>query len=283
MSKPWIKMTTDLRRHPKVVRISSALNADRLRTVGALHAVWAIFDEHSADGDLPGYTTEVVDDELRWPGFAAQMARVGWLLISDDGLRLPEFDTHNGASAKRRAQEADRKRSARASASDADTLRTRGEERRGEKSIPPDTLSTPPARAGADAPPAVTGSFEGQSEPDEPRPPATATPAGACAIALTRAGFRCTPLNPELLAYIGEGGTPEHLTAIAAFPECRGKKAGYVLAFARRELAEPAATLEVAPARSIAIASPRPAAQSRTAGAITDLEGLRRGSDAASR
>lgn len=149
MAGDWIKMRSNLRRHPKVVRIASALNADRLRTVGGLHAVWCLFDEHSEDGHLCGYTTSAVDDEIGFPGFCDQLIAVEWLIQSaQDCLKLPEFDTHNGESAKRRAQEADRKRIARktsaeslqlvrtTSASDADKKRTREEKKREEKEHP---------------------------------------------------------------------------------------------------------------------------------------------------
>jgi hypothetical protein len=52
---------------------------------------------------------------------------------SGKSLVLPEFDTHNGQSAKRRAQDADRKKEVRkTSASYADKLRTREEKRREE-------------------------------------------------------------------------------------------------------------------------------------------------------
>lgn len=139
MSGDWIKMSTDLRTHPKVVRISSALRADRFRVIGGLHAVWCLFDAHSEDGSLSGYTLDSLDDLTGWSGFSEAMVGVEWLIVNQpDGLSLPRFDTHNGASAKRRAQEADRKRTVRnlsalASAFDADKKRTRGEERREEK------------------------------------------------------------------------------------------------------------------------------------------------------
>ena len=143
MAGDWIKMRSSLRRHPKIVRIASALNADRLRVVGGLHAVWCLFDEHSDDGQLCGYTPKAIDDEVSWTGFCDQLIAVGW--VAFDGLNvlsLPEFDTHNGVSAKRRAQESDRKRADRAaeksaaqpvlelSATDADKKRTREEKRR---------------------------------------------------------------------------------------------------------------------------------------------------------
>lgn len=140
MAGDWIKMRTDLFTHPKVVRISSALKADRLRTVGGLMSVWCLFDAHSVDGKLEGYSLSTIDDLIGWPGFAAVMSAVGWLDESSESLVLPEFDTHNGQSAKRRAQDADRKKVVRnLSASEADKKRTREEKRRVIKPpIPPE-------------------------------------------------------------------------------------------------------------------------------------------------
>lgn len=133
MAGDWIKMRADLFTHPKVVRISSALKADRLRTVGGLMSTWCLFDAHSIDGTLPGYTSETLDAHLGWQGFSAAMCLVDWLLDDGESLSLPSFDTHNGASAKRRAMDADRKREDRkASAPKADKKRTRGEKRREE-------------------------------------------------------------------------------------------------------------------------------------------------------
>jgi hypothetical protein len=132
----WIKMGKDLLTHPKVVRMASALHADKLRTVGGLFAVWCLFDTHSVDGQLSGYTPETIDDEIRFPGFSAAMEAVVWLKCDDEGSSLPDFEDHNGQSAKRRAQETDRKRIERkTSASDADKKRTREEKRR-EETLP---------------------------------------------------------------------------------------------------------------------------------------------------
>lgn len=137
MAGDWIKMRADLHTHPKVVRIASALNADRLRVVGGLHAVWSLFDAHSEDGDIDGYTVEAIDDLIGWPGFAAAMESVHWLERGENSVSLPGFSEHNGKTAKRRAMESERKRSARAeeksgqvSAFDADKVRTREEKRR---------------------------------------------------------------------------------------------------------------------------------------------------------
>ena len=110
MAGDWIKMTVGLRSHPKVVRMASALKADRLRAIGGLFAVWSVFDQHSVDGVLDGYTLSAMDEEIGWKGFSAAMQGIRWLDSSDAGLTVPEFDEHNGKSAKIRAEDTKRKR-----------------------------------------------------------------------------------------------------------------------------------------------------------------------------
>lgn len=117
----WIKMGVHLRTHPKVVRMATALRADRLRVVGGLWAVWCIFDAHTDDGLLCGYTLQAIDDDLGWKGFAAAMQSIGWLEESDGGLLAPQYNEHNGPSAKRRASETKRKAESRIDAGDVRT------------------------------------------------------------------------------------------------------------------------------------------------------------------
>lgn len=137
MAGDWIKMRSDLHTHPKVVRISSALNADRLRIVGGLHAVWCLFDAHAENGKLFGYTPNALNSLIGFDGFCEAMQVVGWIEFDGESLVVPRFDAHNGQSAKRRSAESERKRNVRkTSASDADKMRTREEKRREEKSIP---------------------------------------------------------------------------------------------------------------------------------------------------
>lgn len=131
MAGDWIKMRADLHTHPKVVRMASALKADRLRIVGGLHSAWCLFDVHSVDGLLDGYSADTLDDLIGFPGFSRAMMAVGWLEENGESLVMSRFEAHNGQSAKRRAQDADRKRNVRkASASEADKKRTREEKRR---------------------------------------------------------------------------------------------------------------------------------------------------------
>ena len=127
----WIKMRIELQTHPKVVRILSAMRPHSVRSatdkfwiIGGLHAVWCVFDMHSEDGVLVGYTPEALDHIIGLPGISGAMMEVGWLEY--DGaqtLILPEFDEHNSQSAKRRAEDQKRKKSGRKSASRPQSVR----------------------------------------------------------------------------------------------------------------------------------------------------------------
>ena len=135
----WIKMRHELQTHPKIFRILSALKADKspqsvrnlsatktetFSVVGGLHAVWSVFDQHSEDGVLRGYTPEVLDQTIGWDGFSEAMMSVGWLAFDDaQTLTLPEFGEHNGKSAKRRAEDQKRKTGQRLSEKNPQTVR----------------------------------------------------------------------------------------------------------------------------------------------------------------
>jgi hypothetical protein len=86
---------------------------------------------------LEGYTPELLDEIIGFPGLSQAMATVGWLEIGDEFLVVPRFDEHNGKSAKRRAQESVRKTSAREADKCPQSKRTKSgpEKRREEKSI----------------------------------------------------------------------------------------------------------------------------------------------------
>jgi hypothetical protein len=134
MAGDWIKMRRSLLTDPRVVRIASALHADRFRTIGGLFSAWCLFDEQTPDGRLEGYTPEVFDEIVGVCGLAVAMESVGWLQIGDNWLQATAFSEHNGQTAKRRAQEAVRKMSARNADTDADKKRPREEKRREENS-----------------------------------------------------------------------------------------------------------------------------------------------------
>lgn len=183
MAGDWIKMRIGLQTCPQIVRISSATNSDRLRTVGALHAVWSIFDMHTQDGVLDGYTAETLDSMIGWPGFCEALAAVGWIEIGEKCLIMPRFSEHNGQSAKRRATDSERKRAERTSANGPQSVRnlsancpvktvTREEKRREEylrkekqaKETPAGTEDEP--KPAADTPPPKPARKRSKAKPE---------------------------------------------------------------------------------------------------------------------
>ena len=78
MAGEWIKMRKSLLADGRVIKMSSALKADRLRTVGGLFAAWCLFDEQTENGTLAGYTPEVLDELIHFKGMARAMESVGW-------------------------------------------------------------------------------------------------------------------------------------------------------------------------------------------------------------
>jgi hypothetical protein len=110
MAGEWIKMRTDLHEDPRVFAIASALQCPIAMVIGCLHRVWSWADKHTVDGNAPGVTAVTLDSLVGVTGFAEAMALpiVNWLWITSEGISLPDFDVHNGETAKERAQNAKR-------------------------------------------------------------------------------------------------------------------------------------------------------------------------------
>ena len=174
-------MRVDLQSHPKIVRILSATQSDKFRVIGGLHAVWSVFDAHSENGLLKGYTPDLMDHIIGWAGFSRAMEAVGWLVFDGlETLQMPEFIEHNGQSAKRRAEDQKRKRDDRKrpqivrtdTGQNSDDVRTREEKRREDintstgASAPADSFSTkttdPCAQVFADGVTLLTASGESE-------------------------------------------------------------------------------------------------------------------------
>lgn len=224
----WIKMGTGLASHGKVKALRRALKADRLRVVGGLWAVWCVFDEHSAGGQLAGYTLDDMDEEIGWRGFSAAMQDIGWLIETEDGLEAPDYEEHNGPNAKRRALDASRKgksrkggqesaesppdvdtKSGRMSASDADTLRNREEKRREEEGNTP----IPPSGAESES---ETGKDSGtlpDKAPRKAKDPAVGLKAWLEAVKAR--GEKPIPEGDPVFAYAAKVGIPEDFLRLA--------------------------------------------------------------------
>lgn len=239
----WIKMSTGLRDHPKVVRIAGMLKADCLRVVGALHAVWSVFDEHSLGGLLEFYTPAILDEKIGWRGFSKAMQAVGWLVDSESGLQVPEYEEHNGPTAKRRATETKRKAVDR-----ADDGRTKEERIADWKR----TKSGQPSAADADKAPALKQDKASAADADKKRArgeerredtfeegrevsPPEGTPAGVLCRALRQAGIQAVQSqHPTLLALLDAGATPQEFLDAVPSATGKGDPFTYLLSVVRR-------------------------------------------------
>lgn len=208
MAVDWIKMRVDLRAHPKIVRLATGLNSDRFRVIGGLHAVWCIFDAHSSDGILDGYSQATLDDLIGWAGFSAQMIAVKWLLDDGSSLAMPEFDEHNGKSAKARAQDTKRKKISKStgenSGSEPDENRTREEKRR---------VNSKPIKTKAKAPAAPTF---------DPRPDLVANEVGEQTITdwLALRAKKRAPVTPTVLLQLHREADAAGMTLDATLALC---------------------------------------------------------------
>lgn len=108
MAGDWIKMRVSLADDPAVILIADRLGLDEFSVVGRLQHLWSWADSQSRDGHAAGVTQKWIDRYLRCDGFAGAMVEAGWLVITDQGISFPNFERHNGATAKARGLAANR-------------------------------------------------------------------------------------------------------------------------------------------------------------------------------
>lgn len=95
-------MRTDLRDDPAVVGLATELNLDEDTIIGKLHRFWSWADAQTYDGNAPTVTQAFLDRYISVTGFVQALLKVGWLKENGDGFTIPNFDRHNGKTAKSR-------------------------------------------------------------------------------------------------------------------------------------------------------------------------------------
>lgn len=118
MAGDWIKMRTALADDPAVIAMADRLGLDEFSVVGRLHHLWSWADSQSRDGHAVGVTVRWLNRYVQCDGFAEALTQVGWLVIDGEGIRFPNFDRHNGESAKARGLAKNRKEKQRAKVTD---------------------------------------------------------------------------------------------------------------------------------------------------------------------
>lgn len=116
MAGEWLKFDASLPEKPETLAVTIAMGwEDPDLTVGKLMRLFRWFDQHTIAGNAPRVTAALLDRIIGVTGFVQAVASTGWIVISDDGVTLQNFDRHNGATAKSRAQTAKRVATYRAS------------------------------------------------------------------------------------------------------------------------------------------------------------------------
>jgi hypothetical protein len=103
----WIKLHAQTVNKPEVARMARMLNSRRQHVLGGLACVWQWADQNCVNGQAIA-PVDYVDEIAGFDGFAKAMEAVGWLRIDGEELIFPNFERHNGESAKQRALAAER-------------------------------------------------------------------------------------------------------------------------------------------------------------------------------
>jgi hypothetical protein len=122
MAGDWIKVEAPTPNKPEILRMARILGVSRDDAFGKAMRLWLWLDGITVDGLVDGVTSHDVDAILGTEGVADAFSQVGWLICDDSIPRItvPNFERHNGASAKARAGKARRQAQWRASRVDTD-------------------------------------------------------------------------------------------------------------------------------------------------------------------
>lgn len=108
MAGDWIKFELSTMDKPEVCQIADAAGIDPDAVVGKLMRVWGWFDQQTENGNAPSVSKKLLDRLVGVSGFCEFMQSVGWMVDGDGIISLPNFDRHNGKTAKNRVLTAKR-------------------------------------------------------------------------------------------------------------------------------------------------------------------------------
>ena len=108
MAGDWIKMRSNLWDDPRVARLVDLTDSSEAAVIGGLYWLWATADQHTADGFMPGLSCRQIDRKTGVQSLGQALVDIGWIEADANGVSIVNFEDHNGASAKKRAQTAKR-------------------------------------------------------------------------------------------------------------------------------------------------------------------------------
>ena len=108
MASLWIKIAHDLPDKEEIDLLAAALKIDHDAVIGKLVRFWIWADMQTVDPSAVRVTDVFIDRLTHCPGFAAALLKAGWMVRRNGRVSLPNFDRHNGQTAKARALTKDR-------------------------------------------------------------------------------------------------------------------------------------------------------------------------------
>jgi hypothetical protein len=196
MAGDWIKFETSTLDKPEIWQLADKLDRTPEAIVGHLLRFWSWANRQSRDGNALVTDLSIIDRVGNLTGLGEAMLSTGWL-VKDPGqvtrYSIPNWERHNGKSAKDRALTRDRVQAHRAKNGNGPVTETkqgsvtREEKRRENPPNPPQAQAAPRHPAGAPA--------QRRAPPIEgARPPAHSTAAAQAQIAENQASReRATP------------------------------------------------------------------------------------------
>jgi len=113
MAGLWVKWEVGLPRKPEILQIARRLKMSPPEAAGRCMLVWEWADSATESGEILGVGRETIDGIAGIEGMCAAMEATRphpWIMVDDTGVTFTNYDRHNGDCAKRRAEDAFRKR-----------------------------------------------------------------------------------------------------------------------------------------------------------------------------
>lgn len=111
----WLKIEIHTPTKPELGAIARSCKCSKADAFLGCFKFWAWADSVTETGQIDFLEPGDCDQHAGLLGFGKAMEHVGWIKFDTSGATITNFGRHCGKSAKRRALDAERKRTARAS------------------------------------------------------------------------------------------------------------------------------------------------------------------------
>lgn len=139
MAGDWMKIEHETPDKPEVLAIAAELEIHPDEAFGKCFRVWRWFDRQTENGNAASVTPALLERYLGVTGLCTAMQNVGWLVVENGSVSVPNFDRHNGVTAKTRALSARRQKTYKAGRSGKKT-RKKGNAKGNAAGVTPSSL-----------------------------------------------------------------------------------------------------------------------------------------------